>query len=206
METTKSCSGLNDGWMMKTATGRCVNITTAEQYLAAAPSARLAPFDAQLLQRHHPDEHWVVVDAQLVTARCSLWWRDTPAHPQHQIGLIGHYASATDEAAADVLELACRQLAEAGCTLAVGPMDGSTWRDCRSPLTTETASALPFGEYCGHAMCSPASPWMRERGRPPDAGTTRTSARSPIDRSTASSPPEGFHAGCLRPPSICRIS
>jgi GNAT superfamily N-acetyltransferase len=64
-------------------------------------------------------------------ARCSLWWQNTPRHPQHRVGLIGHYAAATDQAAGALLEFACQQLAEKGCTLAVGPMDGNTWRDYR---------------------------------------------------------------------------
>jgi GNAT superfamily N-acetyltransferase len=48
-----------------------------------------------------------------------------------RVGLIGHYAAADDGAAAALLAHACRQLRSEGCTLAVGPMDGSTWRDYR---------------------------------------------------------------------------
>lgn len=104
---------------------------TVEQWHALPPTAGLPLFDSHVLQRHRPDAHWAVVNSHGVTAHCSLWWRATPAHFQHRIGLIGHFAAATEEAARELLALACRELAAAGCTLAIGPMDGNTWRDYR---------------------------------------------------------------------------
>jgi predicted N-acetyltransferase YhbS len=47
------------------------------------------------------------------------------------VGLIGHYAAHDDRAADELLTRACRELQTRGCTLAVGPMDGSTWNDYR---------------------------------------------------------------------------
>jgi GNAT superfamily N-acetyltransferase len=47
------------------------------------------------------------------------------------VGLIGHYAARDAAAAGRLLERACRELAGRGCSVAVGPMDGSTWRRYR---------------------------------------------------------------------------
>jgi GNAT superfamily N-acetyltransferase len=82
------------------------------------------------LARHKPDAHFDVVGDKGVCGRCSLWWNGTPAWKEHRVGMIGHY-SASGEGAGALLNHACRQLAEQGCTLAVGPMDGSTWRPYR---------------------------------------------------------------------------
>jgi len=85
---------------------------------------------------HGADSHCVVIgDRSRVTARCSLWWRSVPRYLNHPVGVIGHYDATTAEAAAALLATACRTLAEQGCSSAVGPMDGNTWRRYR--LITE---------------------------------------------------------------------
>jgi L-amino acid N-acyltransferase YncA len=56
--------------------------------------------------------------------------------------VIGHYAATDGRAAGALLAHACRELAACGCAIAVGPMDGSTWRAYR--LVTERGSAPPF--------------------------------------------------------------
>jgi GNAT superfamily N-acetyltransferase len=75
-------------------------------------------------------------------ARCSLWWRQVPMHADERVGLIGHYAAATAATSARLLEVACERLREAGCTLAIGPMDGNTWRRYR--LLTQRGSEPRF--------------------------------------------------------------
>ena len=105
----------------------------------AGPSP-LAPED---LERHRPDGSWMVQNADgAVVARCSLWWTHVPAHEPHRLGLIGHYAARDGAAAGRLLRFACEELAARGCTLAVGPMDGSTWRRYR--LLTERGDEPPF--------------------------------------------------------------
>lgn len=78
------------------------------------------------------DAHWLVVDSGgAPLARCSLWWSTTPSLPDARLGLLGHYA-AQDEAAARLLLAHARaQLAAQGCTQAVGPLDGNTFRHYR---------------------------------------------------------------------------
>jgi len=85
------------------------------------------------------DAHWVAGED---AARCSLWWTNAPLYSGHRLGVIGHYAARDDAAAGQLLTHACRELAARGCTLAVGPMDGNTWRRYR--LVTERGSEPPF--------------------------------------------------------------
>lgn len=101
----------------------------------------IAPLDSRN-HPHSPDAEWGVPDGRDVAARCSLWFTRTPAFGRHRVGLIGHYAAHNRVAARMVLEHACEELARQGCTLAVGPMDGSTWRHYR--LITERGSEPPF--------------------------------------------------------------
>jgi hypothetical protein len=70
--------------------------------------------------------------AAVGTAHCSLWWDgEIPTLPGERLGIIGHYASEKPEDAKSLLDEACAHLATQGCTLAVGPMDGNTWRRYR---------------------------------------------------------------------------
>lgn len=64
-------------------------------------------------------------------ASCSLWWTRVPELRDERLGLIGEYSDTSDDAAAILLTAARERLRSAGCTLAVGPMDGSTWRRYR---------------------------------------------------------------------------
>ncbi len=103
--------------------------------------------DAQAIARDCPDAHWSLVEekenvGETVVARCSLWWQDTPAHGAHRVGAIGHWAVDSADAAANMLSLACDELRAHGCTLAVGPMDGNTWRSYR--LVTDYGDEPPF--------------------------------------------------------------
>jgi GNAT superfamily N-acetyltransferase len=90
------------------------------------------------LTAHAPDAHWTL-DAE---TRCSLWWTRTPVLDGQKVGVIGHYAGSDARAARTLLDHACRELAARGCGLAVGPMDGNTWRAYR--LVTERGSEPPF--------------------------------------------------------------
>ena len=125
------------------AVNRLLNIRepAALDELSARPG--LPEFAADTLRRQAPDAHWVVLDGEgQVAGRCSLWWRATPAHPGHRLGLIGHYAADNMAVGRQLLDRACEELRANGCTLAVGPMDGNTWRSYR--FVTESQGAPPF--------------------------------------------------------------
>jgi len=96
------------------------------------PAPLLGDFDPVVIERHQPDCHLMVqLPDGALTARVSLWWKNSPPLEDHKIGCIGHFAAAESVSAQEVLNAACRQLTNQGCTLAVGPIDGSTWRRYR---------------------------------------------------------------------------
>src|SRR5215469_11915876 len=101
-----------------------------------------APLSPEGVARQQPDASWLLADGDNIVARCSLWWQGTPPHDGHRLGYVGHYAATDSAAARDLLGLACERLAEQGCTLAVGPMDGNTWQRYR--FVTERGSEPPF--------------------------------------------------------------
>jgi GNAT superfamily N-acetyltransferase len=92
----------------------------------------------QAVVAHAPDEKLLLDGA----ARCSLWWRNVPAYGDERVGLLGHYMAVDAAAALEVLSLAGARLRETGCTLAIGPIDGSTWRRYR--LLTQRGDEPPF--------------------------------------------------------------
>jgi GNAT superfamily N-acetyltransferase len=115
----------------------------ADRERFAGMAVATEPVTAAGLADEHADEDWMVPGADgSPAARVSLWWRRVPALEGHRIGLVGHYAARSDDAAAVLLDAACRRLRENGCTLAVGPMDGSTWRRYR--FVIERGSEPPF--------------------------------------------------------------
>lgn len=94
-------------------------------------------------QRHAPDRHLLgIADGSILAARCSCWWTRTPELPAEHVGLVGHFAASDARAGIALLEAACDSLRDAGCTVAVGPMDGNTWRRYR--FVTERGAEPPF--------------------------------------------------------------
>ena len=66
----------------------------------------------------------LATDPGVPSARCDLWWQDTPMVAQHRVGLIGRITAGDTGSAGRLLEQAANELRRAGCTLALGPMDG----------------------------------------------------------------------------------
>jgi len=134
------------------------------QGLAALPlKGAIAPLSADDLRLHAPDLHWVGLLDGAIVARCSLWWRQVPPWPSRQLGVIGHYAAHADWGVA-LLQQALATLATQGCTLAVGPMDGNTWRRYRlvsdspsgaqgvaPPFFLEPQNPLVWNQHFGEA-------------------------------------------------------
>lgn len=90
------------------------------------------------------DVRLCVRDATGERAACSLWWTATPRLDGRTTGLIGHYAR-TDAGAADLLLAAALQrLCAAGCELAAGPVDGSTWHRYRFVTDPGARAAFAF--------------------------------------------------------------
>jgi len=93
-------------------------------------------------------------------ADVSLWWTQVPPMEGERLGVIGRFAAGTEAEATAVLARACEELKARGCTLAVGPMNGNTWRSYR--LVTEAGEEPPF-------LMEPVNPpewpvWWRAAG------------------------------------------
>ena len=122
---------------------RVVHYTTTSEIASLVGSATLPRFNAFDFETQHADVHLSTLSKSGdVQARCSLWWNHVPAYEQHHVGVIGHYAAAGDDAAAAVLAAAQERLRAAGCTLAIGPMNGNTWQSYR--FVTERGEQLTF--------------------------------------------------------------
>lgn len=137
-------------------------IESAEQLESVPDGNSITRLDPQLLALQSPDRHAVCLsaDGKTLLGRLSLWWKETPAYEDETIGYIGHFAAADDKVCEYLLNEACRQLAAAGCTLAIAPIDGTTWRSYR--LVSERGTAPPF-------FMEPDTPiewadWFRQAG------------------------------------------
>lgn len=96
------------------------------------PAAACPLVDADELKHHLPDRHLLVEDdAGRIVARCSLWYRPQVRYDGDVPGFIGHYGAADGESAVMLLQGACDDLRHHGCSLAIGPLDGTTWRRYR---------------------------------------------------------------------------
>jgi predicted N-acetyltransferase YhbS len=118
-----------------------VRAGATDHVLFAGPLGGQA-LDQRALEAQPADAHWLLLDGGELTARCSLWWRATPGYGNHRVGLIGHYGARDAHAAARLLRHACAELRHHDCTLAIGPMDGSTYQRYR--FITERGSEPPF--------------------------------------------------------------
>lgn len=109
---------------------------------APAPHPGLPAFAMDQCQRHACDSHVVVLAGGAVVARASLWWSHAPTMPGEQPGIVGHFSAIDGTSAIDLLDAACAELKRHGCTMAIGPMDGNTWRRYR--LLTERGAEPTF--------------------------------------------------------------
>lgn len=89
-----------------------------------------------------PDARLLAVDPAGQVATAALWWSDVPSVEGHKVGTIGGFESFSSEATAQILEAAEKCLQKAGCTIAIGPMNGNTWR--RHRFVIEGRGRGPF--------------------------------------------------------------
>jgi L-amino acid N-acyltransferase YncA len=96
-------------------------------------------------------------------AAAALWWTAAPELAGERVGVIGQYSATSAAASHSLLARATDTLRAQGCTLAVGPMDGNTWRRYR--LVTDAGTEPPF-------FLEPSNPpewpgWWRAAGFAP---------------------------------------
>lgn len=83
------------------------------------------------MQMDAADETWVKLENGVIVGHFSLWYCDTPDYEGKSAGYVGHYYSKTPAVGTEILEAAARLLKIYGCKIAIGPVDGNTWRRYR---------------------------------------------------------------------------
>jgi GNAT superfamily N-acetyltransferase len=147
---------------------RVIHSADTSEIGSLAVAATLPHFNVADFGRQHADLHLCALsESGEVQARCSLWWTEVPTYEQRWIGVVGHFAAVHDDAAAAVLAAAQERLRASSRTLAIGPMNGNTWRSYRFvtergeepafflepanppewPLQFERAGFLPLAAY-----------------------------------------------------------
>ena len=122
---------------------RHVNTSKLQNAIRALKSDGLTQvLDPRILQRDEPDRHLMLIEDGVLRARASVWWNTQMTLAGQTPGAIGHYAADDGKAGHEVLRRACDELRRAGCTMAIGPIDGNTWRSYR--FVTERGSERPF--------------------------------------------------------------
>ncbi len=95
-----------------------------------------------------------------VIAHVALWWNETPMLDKARIGAIGGFTASDANSAKTLLDGATAYLRDMGCRIAVGPMNGNTWRRYRYVI--ESDGRGPF-------LLEPRNPaeypvWWRQAG------------------------------------------
>jgi GNAT superfamily N-acetyltransferase len=75
-------------------------------------------------------------------AEVLLWWTHVPELIGERLGVIGGFSATSSTATENILFRAVTELRSHGCTLAIGPMDGNTWRKYR--FVTEAGTEPAF--------------------------------------------------------------
>ena len=122
---------------------RLLHSTSASEIARIGDGAGMPCFNPSDFEAQRAEVHLCAVagDSE-VQARCSLWQSHTPQYKKYRVGIIGHYAASNNEGASAVLAEAEDRLRSAGFTLAIGPMNGNTWRSYR--FVTEAGDQPPF--------------------------------------------------------------
>jgi len=111
--------------------------------------------------QEHPDARVFLTDGSgSAIAFAALWWRETPVHEGRRVAAIGGFDAIDVDAARELLEACLVHLRSSGCQLAVGPMNGNTWR--RHRFVVESQGRGPF-------LLEPRNPaphplWWQEAG------------------------------------------
>lgn len=113
--------------------------------LAAARPGPTPDYVPAQISAHRAEGH--VANDQ---ARCSWWLDSAPPLAGERPGILGHFAATSPDAARAVLDQTCTELACRGATVAIGPMDGNTWRRYRW-VTDSSPDEAPF-------LMEPANP------------------------------------------------
>jgi GNAT superfamily N-acetyltransferase len=111
---------------------RTAEVDTPAQWERFRALGGITAEETDMFPRGRADACWLLESASgRPSARCGLWWNATAQVAGQPTGIVGHYHAEDAAAGAQMLEFACNRLQRQGCRLAIGPMDGSTWRRYR---------------------------------------------------------------------------
>lgn len=111
---------------------RIIEVDTESQWERFRALGGITAEETDVFPRGRADAFWVLESSSgRLLARCGLWWNATASHAGRPTGIIGHYHAEDAAAGTQILHFASNRLARQGCRLAIGPMDGSTWRRYR---------------------------------------------------------------------------
>jgi GNAT superfamily N-acetyltransferase len=108
-----------------------LSISSPEGFYSIDGIAALSELSFETIASHKPYQTLVAVEGGAAEAVCSIWVHNTPEIAGQTNGIIGHWADNSTDAAMSMLEHACSLLEHLGCTDAIGPMNGNTWRSYR---------------------------------------------------------------------------
>lgn len=105
--------------------------------------AGLETISLDTLRSHDPSMCLLRIDEDgFIVSRCSIWTRQTPVIDSLHVGVVGHYGAADHGQGIALLNDAAALLRSRGFKVAIGPMDGNTWRRYR--LVTWRGDEPPF--------------------------------------------------------------
>jgi GNAT superfamily N-acetyltransferase len=150
---------------------RIVEIPFGEAVNGYPQAPTLPAFDPKALSQQRVDSHYLVQVGEDSLARASLWWSDVPLLAGERLGVIGHFAAGDQISAAMLLSQLLERLHAQGCTLAIGPMDGNTWRRYRfvtdpgyePPFFMEPGNPATYPEYFSRAGFTPLAQYSSAR-------------------------------------------
>ena len=100
------------------------------QYQFEPVNGAISDAEWRIIRAPHPhdDEHR---GGDRDRGRYGLWWRHPPDLAGERVGFIGQYQADDPAIAQPLLHHACEQLRQQECTIAIAPVDGSTWQRYR---------------------------------------------------------------------------
>lgn len=166
-----------------------VHLVADPAVLADLPAGPVDRLGAEAWALTRPDAHLVRVEGGALVGRLSMW-RDGPPVPGRagaRSGCLGHAAWTDPEVGEGLIEEGAAWLREQGATLALGPMDGSTWfvyrvvtgSDGSPPFAMEPAPPAAVAEAFGRAGFTPVAQYLSSRiDALPDLAAEAAEARS----------------------------
>lgn len=138
-----------------------INFQPGSETLDLPLAEGLASPETMAATCEHPDARVFLSNADgRVIAYAAMWWNETPCLDGERIGTIGGFAALDEKAAVVLLDHAVGHLREMGRQIAVGPMNGNTWRRHRYVVS---------GDGRGPFLLEPRNPpeypvWWRNAG------------------------------------------